>query len=312
MTAKTIKRLLGYLPPDRKRLIRFGAKHAEVEKMPESMLFQQEVAFAYKCLDFGWKYIQEVLRSGIKFPPILTGPDLWLWRTYIMIKTSRKDGNILAALQLAGIHNSLDESKKTIVDALLVAPGMTVDKCARSVSMSTAAVQAYEKLFFDIRDRKVDNTFLTTMLYPQTRMIEMRDDYSECVSLRDLMLRTGYKRGEEYVKFFAGMTDDLMTSFASGQAATQFESMVMAMGLIMTDVGMMNSYKHSRSINYATRLTQAAKQGGSGDEKVDIFENIGQHIRHDLQEHLQPQAELRAKFYSEMHRKDRGVIIDVD
>jgi hypothetical protein len=310
----TIHKLLAYLPHDRTRLLRFRAQPHELEKLEDHNFVFSELTYAYGCMDFGWLYANEVVRAGIQFPPILSGKDSWIWRAYWHLKTKRTDPEIEEAMQLAGVVHSKHKTTKTTIDSLLISKHGNCKMVAKALSIPEGVVKAYEALFFDVLDRKKDQAAMINLIYPEGRFVEMQENYADVVSVRNLMMRAGFNHGADYVKYFSGLNDDLLGSFAAGQAATQFESQVMALGLILADAGMINSARHNRGIAYSKQMVQAAKQGGQDPDKLDIFENIGRRLRDDLVSHLQPQADERARFFSGLKKAhpDSASIIDAD
>lgn len=286
------------MPHDRSRMLRFRATPAELAQMDDDNLLASELTFAYGCMDFGWLYAKEVVRAGIPFPAIVDGKDLWIWKAYYYLKTGRPNPVIEEAMQLAGVDHKRHKMTKTTIDSLLVSKQGDCRVVADTLSIPYDVVQAYETLFFNVMDRKRDQTAMLNLVYPEGRLVEMQENYAEVVSTRNLLIRAGYNQGSAYVKYFTGLDDELLTGFAAGQAATQFEAQVMALGLILSDLGMVNSVRHNKSIAYSKQMVQAAKQGGQDGDALDVFEHIGRRLRRDLEDHLQPQADARAKFFS--------------
>jgi hypothetical protein len=90
-------------------------------------------------------------------------------------------------------------TKKNLLEALLIIPELTLADIARLTDTDLAAVQMYENLFFNVRDRLNDLMYINEIVFPQTRMVEYRNNYFLTEDPGLLMLRAAYRYGLDAV-----------------------------------------------------------------------------------------------------------------
>ena len=225
---------------------------------------RQIVHFAecFKNMQFGWDVATALAESNTPFPAILTGDDLYVWRAYRYIK-GNEDGVINRAVALTLRAN---KNTRTQIEALLVADGVDCSFVARKLGLQEEVVKAFEKLFYNVLDRKKDHAFLADLLYPQGRMVEGMDDYLENVDLGTLLKRAGYTQGAKHVLYAAGL--DKVNPYAHRNAslgAEELDARFMAEGCLWASLGWINQGRHSRPISNARLSMQASKMGKGQD-----------------------------------------------
>lgn len=224
---------------------------------------QQILHFAkcYKNMHFGWAVAQVLHEKKIPFPAILHGDDLYIWRAYNYLNGA-DDGVIQEAVAL-----TLDINRNTReqIEALLVADGVDCGFVARSLRIPEEVVKAYEKLFFNILDRKQDHAFLANLVYPNGRMVEAMEDYLLRTDLGALMMRAGYTKGVKHVLYAAAISKkNPYANLDASAGAAELDAMFMAEGCLWADMGWINQGRHSRPIANA-RLSMQASKMGNGD-----------------------------------------------
>src|SRR5262249_35385239 len=148
---------------------------------------------------------------------------------------------------------------KAIIEALLIHPTETVKKTSERLNIARHVVQAFQDLFFDIEGRRDDRLFIASLVYPQSRLVEMHENYTRSESLEVMLLRAGYDKGPDYVTYLAGVDNLLVAQNASKEAVAKLEANIMANAYILSQTGFLNS--NGPGLAHARQLMAAAKQG---------------------------------------------------
>lgn len=294
MNYKTISTLLEYLPEDEEFATSnfFGGS---TSSLTHGVLDQASVRFiiAYKDLSLGWKSAQLLSNSDISFPCFLQGDDLWLFKAYLYCIDSKKFFNraVAEARGLASNHMSRDNET---IRALLISDDVDYKYIARRTSLNEDTVKAYERLFFNIVDRKQDYMFIKNVVYPDGRMVEMFDDYLKNEDLGKILMRTGYNNGADHVLHFAGFKSGLVHSLANGNdMPAQLESLFMANGYLLARNGWINQRANAVGLHNARNILQAAKQGGVEEQKPSPFTGVADILSSEMLNNLQVDASVR-------------------
>jgi hypothetical protein len=182
------------------------------------------------------------------------------------------------------------------IRALLVSEDIDYKYISRRTSLSEDTIKAYERLFFNIVDRKQDHMFIKNVVYPDGRMVEMFDDYLKNEDLGKILLRTGYNNGAEHVLHFAGFKSGLVHSLANGNdMPSQLEALFMANGYLLARNGWLNQRANAVGLHNARNILQAAKQGGVEEPKSSPFTGVADILSAEMLNNLQVDATVRLK-----------------
>jgi hypothetical protein len=310
MNYKTISTLLEYLPEDEEFATSnfFGGS---TSSLTHGVLDQASVRFiiAYKDLSLGWKSAQLLSNSDISFPCFLQGDDLWIFKAYLYCIDSKKFFNRAVAESRGLASNHMSRDNETI-RALLISDDVDYKYIARKTSLSEDTVKAYERLFFNIVDRKQDYMFIKNVVYPDGRMVEMFDDYLKNEDLGKILMRTGYNNGAEHVLHFAGFKSGLVHSLANGNdMPAQLESLFMANGYLLARNGWINQRANAVGLHNARNILQASKQGGVEEQKPSPFTGVADILSAEMLNNLQVDASVRLQKTQEFYKGKN--IVDV-
>lgn len=274
MNFTTIKMLLRYLPesPELEQSNFFGGRNPSVAAGP----VDREVlhfTLAYKDLSLGWKAARMLAKHSLPFPCFIQGEDNWLFKAYLYCLDKDKYHNehvaharAIASGYMRGTHQALN--------AMFVSDDIDYKEIAEAFSLDIQTVKAYEKLFFNIVDRRDDHLFLRNVVYPNGRLVEMYDKYLQTEDLENLLLRTGYNNGAKHVLHFAGFKSGLLNSLTIGDVPSKLESLFMANGYLLARNGWLNQREDAVGVYNARNLIQAAKQGGVEEVKSSPFSSV--------------------------------------
>jgi hypothetical protein len=294
MNYSTINTLLEYLPEteDFATSNFFGGSNSSSNV---GILDNASMRFimAYKDLSLGWKSAKLLAGSSVPFPCFISGDDLWIYKAYLYCLDSKKFFNrsIAEARGLASNQMSRDNEA---IRALLISDDIDYKFISARTSLSIDTVKAYERLFFNVVDRKQDHMFIKNVVYPDGRLVEMFDDYLKNEDLGKILIRTGFNNGADHVLHFAGFRSGLVHSLANGNnMPNQLEALFMANGYLLARNGWINQRSHAAGVSNARNLLQAAKQGGVEEQKPSPFAGVADILSNEMLSNLQVDASVR-------------------
>ncbi len=214
----------------------------------------------YIDLETGWFIAREFATLRAPIPVVLEDGDRWIFRAYAHMlgqyDPAVAEANAIATEPaLRGIAN--------LLRALLICKDAQAVDIAKRTGVRVDVLLAFEKLFYNVLDRHADSAYIATMVYPETRMREIYEDYVESETWGALLVRVGFNRGTEAVALLAGLVSSSVLRSGEGAAlADQLEATIMANALMVVHAGFVHQEKHSVAINHARSILIGAKQGG--------------------------------------------------
>lgn len=269
MRAQTIAQLAWYQPISDKTL-------EQADTLPSVGVATERVAAiihyadCHKNLQFGWEFAQEVTRDpDFEFPAILHGDDLYVWRAYKYLQ-GYQDPVIDSVLALTLPKN---KTLKEQINALLITKDVTPQFISKRLSIDLQTVIAYEKLFFNVLDRKKDHAYIAQIVYPEGRLVEAAENYIETAGMGDILLRAGFTRGANHVLYAGGYSDNPFSGEDAAQAAEKLDKIFLADGCLYATMGWANQRNNARPIINAKQSIIAGKMGkgdntGSGQKCI--------------------------------------------
>jgi len=226
--------------------------------------------YAYKDLQFGWNFARTMAANKLELPPIFQDRNEWVWRAYLyaLNRQKFKDPVIREALTFTG-HNM--QKERAVLHALLINPKATIEDVAQRLNRDVDVIEAYEALFFNVHDRREDHLYISSIVYPQGRLVEMYEHYIRNESLEMILLRAGYNHGPEDVLYFAGFPSELLMQHIGNDVPA----------------GMSN----------ARLLMSAAKQGGQTETQSPFNGDGGRVLMAELQRVKQLQHTRNMQHY---------------
>lgn len=226
----------------------------------------------YCDMAIGWRAARLFAQSKEMFPVYLDGDDHWVWRAYLMMchPDIYADDDVAGARALC---DGLMTKERGTVEALLLCEDMPVEEIAEFTRLPQGTVEAYEKLFYNVRDRFEDYLYLSRIVYPHGRLEEIYDNYLANATFGDLLRRVGYNSGKEFVAYMAGFRSNMVNAMSTSDVATQLERMTMANGFIWANSGALNQRSHAAGLRTAHNLLAAAKASGTDGGEASAFED---------------------------------------
>lgn len=250
---------------------------------------------------FGWMFVQSFLESTENFPVDVTEPVLQ--RAYSLLHYGTRDPEIEMAIM---IDRGPSKVMRNLLRCFLIDRKYGVDQIAYALCLRPMAVAAYNDLFFNIRGRRNDTAYVIHQVYPETRQVEMVQDYQLIEDPGMQMLRAAYNGNLQVAVNWGGV--NVATGVASVEgAAVQVESMIMKGGLNALRLGF-GHQQNIPAINHARQVLQASKIGGADTTDDDWISGLGAMSMHQslkdefikaTRSDVQRRLELERQFGSE-------------
>lgn len=242
-------------------------------------------------LRFGWDFAATLVNEKIPFPSILHGDDYYVWRAYNYLKGG-EDPVIEAAVSFELPQRS---NLRNQIRALLVCDKVDCDFVASQLHLNRDAVIAYEKLFFNILDRKKDRAFIASVVYPEGRLTEAFESYIEKTGIGELMMRAGFIKGARHVLYAAGLGKNPYAGKNAAEGASTLDSMFMADGCFYASYGFMHQTKNAMPIVNARLSMQASKMGNNDTVGGSGLPDIGDTMKVEATRMGREAAEARSR-----------------
>jgi hypothetical protein len=265
MTARHIRELTRYLRADGPYP---GAVHSEQGSFGRSF---RELCLAV-CLNdpqFGYNFVMSFVTSGRTIPPGVL--DMNLRRAFYYFARNTNDDVMSEAYALVHPANAANQR---ILNALLLCRDMKLGQIAEVLSLPENAVSVYEQLWFNVRDRLGDKSFIASLVFPQTLFVSKEQDPEEDRDYAQALLRAAVKYGADEVLYMSGLTPSRSASVQVGKSAEEFEGLLMDAALTLVRHGRAND-KTAPAIDRAKTLVAASKRAGQPDRLTDDIAGLG-------------------------------------
>lgn len=265
-------------------------------------------ALNYKDVDLGFKLSKYYAESNKDFPSILDVDDEPLWRAYLYLKNPKRfyDECVVKAI---GLMRPDFRQERMAIQSILLSKDLTpetIDVSYRDGYIDSDVVRCFERLFFNVLDRKVDAQYITRIVYPNTRMVEFVDGYIGTEDFGNLLMRAGYKNGVADVKELIGM-GGLTNAYSAIELQTQLEALMMGQAFVMARNGWLNQSSNSTTLFHSRHLMTAAKLGGEESSLQGELSSLGDALMEEVLSYRRLDLQQEAR-----ETLPAGVVIDVE
>ena len=221
---------------------------------------------SYKDVAFAYHFIKTLVDMKKPLPASIKEEELY--DTYQFLRYNIYKPNVVFAISLTHPTN---KSMEDAIKAFIITDE-PFNKISKVTGIPEDVLKIYEKLFFNVRDRKQEALLIANIVYPDTRMVEVMDNYTKHEDFGKLLLRTAYNNGLEDTMYFSGLK--VNTFLNSDQTiavemANKLETAILANGVFLArNPGFLNA-KGIVGIGHAKGLLIAAKQSGMDNSKED-------------------------------------------
>ena len=291
MRAATIAQLAWYKTPSESTAGLYSCEN--IPGLSESQLRDiMHYATCHKNLHFGWDFATDMAASTLPFPAFLEGDDLYVWRAYQYLKGA-EDPVIAGAVAITSEGN---KNLRNQIHALLVSEDVDHEFVSDRLSISLEVVKAYEKLFFNVLDRKADHAFIASVVYPDGRMVEAMEDYLETTGFGDLMMRAGLTNGKDFVLYAGGIGKHPFASLDAAEGAARMDKQFMIDGCFYALSGWQHQRRNAMPILNARLSMQASKMGNKQEISGEVIDvHLSDTLREEIEQISTFKAAARAK-----------------
>lgn len=265
----------------------------------------------YIRTNFGYYIAVQFASRGLDFPLVLAGRDLWVYRAYLMRLDPWEyfDRHILEAFHLAHYVKNAPHLAQVLKACLMSIGGETTpEKHLKEVQIKTGVpyltLEAFEALFYNVIDRREDALYLAHEVYPDTRIVEMDENYMKNSSHADLIKRVAYNHKDmDLTAYVAGLGDHtyLRKMAARDDRETELTRYLMGNGLILAHSSLLN--QRTVGMSRVANLLAASRQGGNDMEEPSMGA-IAPVYSSAFQKAMEANQELAMRQY----RDDAGVL----
>lgn len=290
MTADTISILATILPDHVISMSGFGGRTSFNPEWGYSSSVQRFIS-AYRDMDFGWRYVRALVQHRLPFHgAVIEGDDEVLFRAYMFCRDPKRYPSPDVELALALSLGQMRASRVT-VEGMLLSQGATVVDVANELKLPAEAILAYERLFFNVIDRKDDTAYLQSIVYPHGRMVEMVEGYFENADLNQLIRRAGYNNGKEDVMYLMGASSSALDAMLQTSNTKQMESLMMTYGYMLARNGGLNQLR-TPGVNNARALLTAGKLGGETLDNTPLTQDLSATLKEEMMRYARPVARM--------------------
>ena len=223
---------------------------------------------AYTCPSFGWEAASMLSERGRqRFPMTPSSPSMaWVYKAFVRLRLGDLLGRNEEFRPIVDAHAIFRQEGGNTMRAIVEAALLTQpDNCRiveRQMGLYPKTLEAYDALFFAVRDRKEDYMLLRQLVYPLTRLEEQLEDYLTVGSIETQLKRTAYNKGLESTLYFAGFRQDILGGLDEAQASNLFKRAIMIQATLLADHGFLNFTKLHPAIISGKSLVQSRLLGG--------------------------------------------------
>ncbi len=194
MDQNRVKELFALLPPG-------SAYPAAPRRSPFQSARQapsERFALALRDTAFGWNFV-EAHQKRRWLPDTIN--EWVLLQCFVARRLGVTDQLMV---EVESFRTETRRLERNLLEALLLAEDITLAGIAEVLNTSEEVVEAYEVLFWNVRDRKHEQAYLNAMLYPAGWQAAVRDAKPTPEGDRLRLLRAGAQEGAEAVLVLAG------------------------------------------------------------------------------------------------------------
>lgn len=285
MKARTIS-LMTSLDPSVERAKSANAGLSENELQ---VFGQRAFRNLYGNLAVAWQFAMTWATSKRPMPLPMMGKDRWVFQAYMMLRDQRAyyDHDIATAYNFHNPPHGMTSIRAALNAAILTYhDGMDhayhLKRVANHLHLPVRAVAAYESLFFNVLDRRLDSQCVAAVLYPNTRLEELSEDYLRTAPQSQIIMRAGLNsRDLGLVTYLAGVGDrKYMAKLAATEdGESRLTRQIIGNGLLLSALNLLN--QRSAGWSRATMLMSAARQGGGKTDDPPMTD-IGDYLKDEI------------------------------
>jgi hypothetical protein len=257
---------------------------------------------------FGWKLIKSFLDSGLPLPPeIHESP---LSRAYCFYKYNNGDAELRTVFML---RLKIMKTVRACIECMLLVEKFTHEQIGDEIGATADIIDAYETLFWNVRDRLKERAYIASVLYPESTQVLWNPDYHIQEDYQSMSWRAAWLHGIDTSRAFLGMQRQTEEHDAEMHARV-FESQVISTSSYSARMGLLHQ-GHAPSIDRGRAIVQSSKLGGDNKQTSDdqlgmgsfgMLPNMLEHFRRISEPDVQHRLNLQ-KLQMQKQLKEESV-----
>jgi hypothetical protein len=228
----------------------------------------------YQSPAYGWEFACDLADARLMFPVVCRGRNSWLFLAYMsrLAPAACRHHDVEAAHQISRQPGLSAKLKALIIAGLGKPVEDHLTLVATKSGISRQTVEAFETLWFNVLDRPRDGAYLSHIVYPETRFVELAEDYIVTTPISDLLLRAAYNHQNiDLVLELAGMKEsDSRKKLADlHQLEVEYLRNIMGNGLLIAKAGLLN--QPGAGLQRATQLLGMRPQTASEQSHAEAL-----------------------------------------
>lgn len=261
MTRSQIESLVQFVPVD----AAYTQHLPDLELEPVQLSCRaRHLSLALTDPRFGWKFINGWSRRHEKLPVEVTR-HASLVRAYHALK--RDDLRDTAMVYTLALEMPDLNLLRSVLKCALVDGHKTEQELDQWLSLPAGTARLYNDLFFNVLDRRNELAYLTAIVWPDGRLVEMSDAYLQTECRTMLMLRTTLTNGLDSALQMAGMSNLGTLDGISG--TTRLESSIMTNANRIADWGGLNQSQQLSGLQQGKSVLVAVRGAGESSMSED-------------------------------------------
>ena len=243
---------------------KFVEQLARLEPRTSSGIVHEAGAFGQIHFNsaFGWHIARAFARARMVIPVTVIGRDHWLWNAYLMHLDPIifRHGDVETAFQISRQPGLSGKLKAMLMAGVGSPVDAHLNLVAEKAGIPRLTVEAFEILFFNVLDRPQDGLYLSSLAYPNGRMVELDEDYFATTPHSDLLIRAAHNYHDlDLVVHLAGLDDASLVRelFALRESESKLEARILSNALLIAQTGTSN--QPSVGLQRATQLLASGR-----------------------------------------------------
>lgn len=234
MTSDTIRKLAVYLPQDSM----YFAGSIEQASPSRRAALRDRVAICLQDPAFGWHFASDFARRKERLPVAAYESGTGIARAHGFLTDVLTVDE--APARVYELLHPTQSSTRMLLNALLICRDIELNGIATATGIPEQVVSLYSEVLFNVRDRAKERTYISSLLYPQTRAVEFHSEYLDRVTPALLLLRAGYNYGSEEVLYLAGLRPQGVVQQSESNAVDDLERMIKHNAKVLSRHGGLN------------------------------------------------------------------------
>jgi len=228
MTIERIEQLLGLLPPEAPYLARIP-RPLSLEGIPPEV---DICAHVLNDPGFGWMFVKSFLDLGRQLPAQVYESELV--RPYCQLRYLNDDREAREAIEL---EQRANYQRRLLLRCMLLRAEYDYGAIAKKLSLSEDTIGIYQTLFWNVRDR--DRIYVTSLVYPDTRLIEFVPGYPLEEHATNLVLRAAFDHGIAKAEELLGLRNPVQEKNGA-QHARELAGRILRAGNFAAQIGLIH------------------------------------------------------------------------